>query len=234
MKFVSNKKDQHTISLVSKLAKSGDVMINIEDGIIKVSSIKDGVKKTNKKQSTYNTYLKNISILLIGLAIGFLLTVLLINTDNDRNNNENFLFGKNNKLLNEQIILPIVSSFLPEEAFKVTKNQIEDESIINAANYTKVNDFYNPLERLNDNDAVIPIAYYKKIIQADELRKKLEKKFNPIVFPNESDNFDDGFILAVVCSDKQVDIVRKALSEKLEIPLPKWNKALKFKKRAGI
>ena len=25
-------------------------------------------------------------------------------------------------------------------------------------------------------------------------------------------------ILAVVCSDKQVDIVRKALSEKLEIP----------------
>ena len=33
-----------------------------------------------------------------------------------------------------------------------------------------------------------------------------------------------------MCSDKQVDIVRKALSEKLEIPLPKWNKALKFKK----
>ena len=46
--------------------------------------------------------------------------------------------------------------------------------------------------------------------------------------------FDEGYILAVVCSDKQVDIVRKALSEKLEIPLPKWNKALKFKKRAGI
>ena len=79
---MSNKKDQHTISLVSKLAKSGDVMINIEDGIIKVSSIKEGVKKTNKKQSTYNTYLKNISILLIGLAIGFLLTVLLIKTNN--------------------------------------------------------------------------------------------------------------------------------------------------------
>ena len=33
--------------------------------------------------------------------------------------------------------------------------------------------------------------------------------------------------LRVVCSDKQVDIVRKALSEKLEIPLPKWNKAYK-------
>ena len=45
MKFVNNKKDQHTISLVSKLAKSGDVMINIEDGIIKVNSIKEGVKK---------------------------------------------------------------------------------------------------------------------------------------------------------------------------------------------
>ena len=87
---------------------------------------------------------------------------------------------------------------------------------------------------LNDNDAVIPIAYYKNNYQADELRKKLQKKFNPIVFPNKSDNFDDGYILAVVCSDKQVDIVRKALSEKLEIPLPKWNKASKFKKRAGI
>ena len=45
---MNNKKDQHTISLVSKLAKSGDVMINIEDGIIKVNSIKDGVKKTKK------------------------------------------------------------------------------------------------------------------------------------------------------------------------------------------
>jgi len=229
---VSNKKDQHTISLVSKLTKSGDVMINIEDGIIKVNSIKEGVKKTNKKQPTYNTYLKNITILLIGLVSGFILTMSYININNTTNNNENFLFGKNNALLNEQIILPIVSSFLPEEAFKVTKNQPEDESIINAANYTEINN--NPLENLNDNDAVIPIAYYKNNYQAHELKIKLEKKFNPIVFPNKSDNFDDGFILAVVCSDKQVDIVRKALSEKLEIPLPKWNKASKFKKRAGI
>lgn len=233
MKFVSNKKDQHTISLVSKLAKSGDVMINIEDGIIKVNSIKEGVKKTNKKQPTYITYFKNAAILLMGLVSGFLLTTSYINIKNISNNNENFLFGKNNALLNEQIILPIVSSFLPEEAFKVTKNQSEDEPLINAANYTEINN-YNPLESLNDNDAVIPIAYYKNNYQADELRKKLEKKFNPIVFPNKSDNFDDGYILAVVCSDKQVDIVRKALSEKLEIPLPKWNKALKFKKRAGI
>ena len=231
---MSNKKDQHTISLVGKLAKSGDVMINIEDGIIKVNSIKEGVKKTNKKQPTYNTYLKNITILLIGLVSGFILTMSYINKNNTTNNNENFLFGKNNALLNEQIILPIVSSFLPEEAFKVTKNQSEDESIINAANYTEVNNIYNPLERLNDNDAVIPIAYYKNNYQADELRKKLEKKFNSIVFPNKSDNLEDGFILAVVCSDKQVDVVRKALSEKLEIPLPKWNKASKFKKRAGI
>ena len=231
---MNNKKDQHTISLVSKLAKSGDVMINIEDGIIKVNSIKEGVKKTNKKQPTYNTYLKNITILLIGLVSGFILTMSFININNTTNNNENFLFGKNNALLNEQIILPIVSSFLPDEAFKVTKNQSEDESIINAANYTEINKFNNPLESLNDDDAVIPIAYYKNNYQADELRKKLEKKFNPIVFPNESDNFDGGFILAVVCSDKKVDIVRKALSEKLEIPLPKWNKAIKFKKRAGI
>ena len=234
MKFVSNKKDQHTISLVSKLAKSGDVMINIEDGIIKVNSIKDGVKKTNKKPQTHNTYFKNAAILLMGLVSGFLLAISYININTTSNNNENFLFGKNNALLNEQIILPIVSSFLPEEAYKVTKNESENESIINAANYSEINNTYNPLENLNDNDAVIPIAYYKNNYQADELRKKLEKKFNPIVFPNNSDNFDDGFILAVVCSDKQVDIVRKALSEKLEIPLPKWNKALKFKKRAGI
>jgi hypothetical protein len=231
---VGNKKDQHTISLVSKLAKSGDVMINIEDGIIKVNSIKDGVKKTNKKQPTYNSYFKNIAILLIGLVSGFLLTISYINTNNTSNKDKNFLFGKNNAILNEQIILPIVSSFLPEEAFKVTKNQTEDQSIINAANYSEIDKIYNPLEILNDDDAVIPIAYYKNNYQADELRKKLEKKFNPIVFPNKSDNFDDGFILAVVCSDKQVDIVRKALSEKLEIPLPKWNKASKFKKRAGI
>ena len=33
-------------------------MINIEDGIIKVNSIKDGVKKIDKKQTNYNTYLK--------------------------------------------------------------------------------------------------------------------------------------------------------------------------------
>ena len=209
-------------------------MINIEDGIIKVNSIKDGVKKINKKQPTYNTYIKNIAILLIGFVLGFFLTISYINKNNNSSNNENYLFGKNNALLNEQIILPIVSSFLPEEAFKVTKDQTENESIINAADYTEINNIYNPLESLNDDDAVIPIAYYKNNYQADELRKKLEKKFNPIVFPSKSDKFDDGFILAVVCSDKQVDIVRKALSEKLEIPLPKWNKASKFKKRAGI
>ena len=69
---MSNKKDQHTISLVSKLAKSGDVMINIEDGIIKVNSIKEGVKKLIKKQLNYNSYLKNFSILLIGLFSDFI------------------------------------------------------------------------------------------------------------------------------------------------------------------
>ena len=66
---MNNKKDKHTISLVSKLAKSGDVMINIEDGIIKVNSIKEGVLKL-KKKSNYNSYLKNFSILMIGLVSG--------------------------------------------------------------------------------------------------------------------------------------------------------------------
>ena len=45
------------------------------------------------------------------------------------------MFGKNNALLNEQIVLPIVSSFLPEESIKVTKNESEDDSIINVADY---------------------------------------------------------------------------------------------------
>ena len=234
MKFVNNKKDQHTISLVSKLAKSGDVMINIEDGIIKVNSIKEGVKKTEKKKSNYNSYFKNVSILLIGLVSGILFTILSIDINSSNNNDGKYLFGKNNTLLNEQIVLPIVSSFLPEESIKVTKNESKDESIINVADYDEITNTYNPLVNLNDDDAVIPIAYYKNNFQADELRKKLEKKFNPIVFPSKNDSIDEGYILAVVCSDKQVDIVRKALSEKLEIPLPKWNKALKFKKRSGI
>lgn len=231
---MSNKKDKHTISLVSKLAKSGDVMINIEDGIIKVNSIKEGVKNIDKKQVNFYAYFKNISFLMIGLICGFLFTILLINVNKTSNNDENFLFGKNNTLLNEQIILPIVSNFLPEESIKVTKNDREEESIINVADYEQVTNIYNPLVNLNDDDAVIPIAYYKNIFQADELRKKLEKKFNSIVFPSKNDSFDEGYILAVVSSEKQVDIVRKALSEKLEIPLPKWNKALKFKKRSGI
>ena len=234
MKLVNNKKDKHTISLVSKLAKSGDVMINIEDGIIKVNSIREGVQKIDKKQTNFNSYIKNLSILMIGLISGFLLTLLLIKTNNFNNNDENFLFGKNNALLNEQILLPIVSSFLPEESIKVTKNESEEDSIINVADYGEKNNVYNPLESLNDDDAVIPIGYYKNNAQAEELQKKLEKKFNPIVFPSNNKRFDEGYILAVVCSDKQVDIVRKALSEKLEIPLPKWNKAIKFKKRAGI
>ena len=234
MKFVNNKKDQHTISLVSKLAKSGDVMINIEDGIIKVNSIKDGVQKIDKKQTNFNSYFKNISILLIGLVSGILFTILSIDINNSNNNDGKYLFGKNNTLLNEQIVLPIVSSFLPEESIKVTKNDSKDESIINVSDYDEITSVYNPLVNLNDDDAVIPIAYYKNNFQADELRKKLEKKFNPIVFPSKNDSIDEGYILAVVCSDKQVDIVRKALSEKLEIPLPKWNKALKFKKRSGI
>ena len=72
---MNNKKDKHTISLVSKLAKSGDVMINIEDGIIKVNSIKEGVKKIDKKQTNYNSYFKNLSILMIGLISGFFLTI---------------------------------------------------------------------------------------------------------------------------------------------------------------
>ena len=76
MKFVNNKKDQHTISLVSKLAKSGDVMINIEDGIIKVNSIKEGVKKIEKK-SNYNSYFKNVSILLIGLVSGIFINNII-------------------------------------------------------------------------------------------------------------------------------------------------------------
>ena len=70
---MNNKKDKHTISLVSKLAKSGDVMINIEDGIIKVNSIKEGVKKIDKKQTNYNSYFKNLSILMIGLISGILI-----------------------------------------------------------------------------------------------------------------------------------------------------------------
>ena len=234
MKLVNNKKDQHTISLVSKLAKSGDVMINIEDGIIKVNSIKDGVKKIEKKKSNYNSYFKNVSILLIGLVSGILFTILSIDINNSNNNDGQYLFGKNNTLLNEQIVLPIVSSFLPEESIKVTKNGSEEDSIINVADYGETNNVSNPLVSLNDDDAVIPIGYYKNNEQAKELQKKLEKKFNPIVFPSNNNRFDEGYILAVVCSDKQVDVVRKALSEKLEIPLPKWNKAIKFKQRAGI
>ena len=78
---MNNKKDKHTISLVSKLAKSGDVMINIEDGIIKVNSIKEGVKKIDKKQTNFNSYLKNISILMIGLISGFFLTLILIKSE---------------------------------------------------------------------------------------------------------------------------------------------------------
>ena len=134
---MNNKKDKHTISLVSKLAKSGDVMINIEDGIIKVNSIREGVQKIDKKQTNFNSYLKNLSILMIGLISGFLLTLLLIKTNNFNNNDENFLFGKNNALLNEQILLPIVSSFLPEESIKVTKNESEEDSIINVADYVR-------------------------------------------------------------------------------------------------
>lgn len=231
---MNNKKNQHTLLLVSKLAKSGEVMINVEDGIIKVNSIKEGVKNIKKKQAYDNPYLKNITILLIGLVSGFLLTMLSIKSNITNNNEENFLFGKNNALLKEQIVLPIISSFLPEESIKVTKNESDKESILKVSDLTENNSAYNPLVSLNDDDAVIPIAYYKNNFQADELRKELEKKFKPIVFPSKNDSFDEGYILAVVCSDKQVDIVRKALSEKLEIPLPKWNKALKFKKRSGI
>ena len=88
MKFVNNKKDQHTISLVSKLAKSGEVMINIEDGIIKVNSIKEGVTNIEKKKSNYNSYFKNVSILLIGLVFGILFTILSININNPNNNDE--------------------------------------------------------------------------------------------------------------------------------------------------
>ena len=234
MKFVSNKKDQHTISLVSKLAKSGDVMINIEDGIIKVTSIKEGVSKIDKNKKNYNSYFRNIITLLIGLVGGVLLTTFLININNNNKNDSNFLFGKNNSLLNEQIVLPIVSSFLPEESIKVTKNEQVDDSLVNVADYSDSDNLYSPLFNLNDDDAVIPIAYYKKNYQADELFEKLKIKFDPIIFPSKNDNYDEGFILAVVCSGNQVDIVRKALSEKLDIPLPKWNKALKFKQRAGI
>ena len=99
----------------------------------------------------------------------------MIKTNNFNNNDENFLFGKNNALLNEQILLPIVSSFLPEESIKVTKNESEDDSIINVADYRETNNVYNPLESLNDDDAVIPIAYYKNNAQADELKKNLKK-----------------------------------------------------------
>ena len=231
---MNNKKDQHTLALVSKLAKSGEVMINIEDGIIKVNSIKEGVKSIDKKTANYNSYLKNIVILLIGLASGILLTILSIKSYTSNNYEDSFLFGKNTALLKEQIVLPIVSNFLPEESIKVTKNESDEESIIKAADFGENNNVYNPLVSLNDNDAVIPIAYYKTNFQADELRKKLEKKFKPIVFPSKNNNIDEGYILAVVCSHEQVDVVRKALSVKLEIPLPKWNKALKFKQRAGI
>ena len=80
---MNNKKDQHTISLVSKLAKSGDVMINIEDGIIKVNSIREGVQKIDKKQTNFNSYLKNLSILMIGLISGFLFTISYINQKNN-------------------------------------------------------------------------------------------------------------------------------------------------------
>ena len=70
----------------------------------------------------------------------------------------------------------IVSSFLPEESIKVTKNESEEDSIINAAEYGETNNGYNPLESLNDDDAVIPIGYYKNNEQAKELQKKLEKR----------------------------------------------------------
>ena len=163
-----------------------------------------------------------------------MLTILSIKSYTSNNYEDSFLFGKNNALLKEQIVLPIVSNFLPEESIKVTKNESDEESIIKAADFGENNNVYNPLVSLNDNDAVIPIAYYKTNFQADELRKKLEKKFKPIVFPSKNNNIDEGYILAVVCSHEQVDVVRKALSVKLEIPLPKWNKALKFKQRAGI
>ena len=123
IEIVNNKKDQHTISLVSKLAKSGDVMINIEDGIIKLIQSKRVFKKLIKRNQ-FNSYLKNLSILMIGLISGFLDTLLIKKITN--NNDENFLFGKNNALLNEQILLPIVSSFLPEESIKVTKNESEE------------------------------------------------------------------------------------------------------------
>ena len=99
----------------------------------------------------------------------------MIKTNNFNNNDENFLFGKNNALLNEQILLPIVSSFLPEESIKVTKNESEEDSIINVADYDETNNVYNPLESLNDDDAVIPIGYYKNNAQAEELQKNLKK-----------------------------------------------------------
>ena len=151
---MNNKKDQHTLALVSKLAKSGEVMINIEDGIIKVNSIKEGVKSIDKKTANYNSYLKNIVILLIGLASGILLTILSIKSYTSNNYEDSFLFGKNNALLKEQIVLPIVSNFLPEESIKVTKNESDEESIIKAADFGENNNVYNPLVSLNDNDAV--------------------------------------------------------------------------------
>ena len=117
--------------------------------------------------------------LVIGLVSGILFTILSININNPNNNDGQYLFGKNNTLLNEQIVLPIVSSFLPEESIKVTKNDSKDESIINVADYDEITNTYNPLVNLNDDDAVIPIAYYKNNFQADELRKNLKKNLIP-------------------------------------------------------
>ena len=117
--------------------------------------------------------------MLIGLVSGILFTILSIDINSSNNYDGKYLFGKNNTLLNEQIVLPIVSSFLPEESIKVTKNESKDESIISVADYDEITNIYNPLVNLNDDDAVIPIAYYKNNFQADELRKKLEKNLIP-------------------------------------------------------
>ena len=110
---------------------------------------------------------------MIGLISGFLLTlILIIKQITLIIIMKIFCLVKIMHYLMNKLFYQSFLVFYQKEAIKVTKNQSEDDSIINAADYTETNNVYNPLESLNDDDAVIPIAYYKNNYTSRRIKKK--------------------------------------------------------------
>ena len=221
------------INIVRMAQKSGDVVVNINsDGRVTGRSVKAAVSLALKKRISTKIMMTGISIssLVTGILIGLIIDRLVFINPELRDIEDKVLDTVEEK---QQVY------FTEYETDTLTNLDPLARPVVNLGRDLflegKIDEAYtawwNEILDLPDQTKVVVTGVYTNEKLAFKVYQSLANEFNPILGKLITSTTTQILILVPQVDGEDFESTRTRLSEKLVIPLPKWNSAKILKKR---